>query len=51
MLRLTDAEMTREVIIPGELAEIIGVFKDMIDSPAVEGTQPVFYQTDSVRHD
>ena len=46
MLRITDAERTREVIVPRELAEIIGVFKDMIDSPAVEGTEAVYAKTE-----
>jgi hypothetical protein len=33
----------KEVEIPRELARISGVFMDIIDRPAVPGTEPVYY--------
>src|SRR5271168_3945410 len=43
MLRITDAQRTRVVSVPAELAQHIGVFKDMIDTvPTPEGdSEPV----------
>ena len=42
MLKLTDSQRTKVVHIPIELAQSVGVFKDMIESPAVEGLEPVY---------
>ena len=41
MVKITDAERAREVDIPDELARISGVFKDISDSDAVPGADPV----------
>jgi hypothetical protein len=43
MLKITDAARVKEVEIPRDLARISGVFKDIIDSPAVPGDEPVCY--------
>jgi hypothetical protein len=49
MLKLTDSQQTKVVHIPIELAQSVGVFKDMIESPAVEGLEPV-YQANAIKH-
>ena len=41
MLRITDVERTRVVNVPAQLAEHIGVFKDMIDVVADRDNEPV----------
>jgi hypothetical protein len=41
MWRITDAERTKEVEIPTELARAIGVFKDMLETSAIPGSDPV----------
>ena len=43
MLTITDAERLRTVAIPVELADSVGIFKDMIESVGVGG------QSDPVR--
>jgi len=43
MLRITDAQRTKVVSVPADLAQHIGVFKDMMDTvPSPEGdSEPV----------
>ena len=42
MLRITDAQRTKIVSVPAELAQHIGVFRDMIDTvPTPEGDSGV----------
>jgi hypothetical protein len=41
MLKITDADRTKEVEIPDDLVGTIGVLKDMVDSPAIPGSEPV----------
>ena len=41
MLKITDAERTREVCIPKELAQSVGIFQDMLDVTVDEGSEPV----------
>jgi len=42
MLRITDPEQTKVVNIPFELAQHIGVFKDMLDTVPSDGvSEPV----------
>jgi hypothetical protein len=44
MLKITDAARVKEVEIPrSDLARVSGVFKDIVDSPAVAGDEPVWY--------
>lgn len=41
-MKITDAERTRVVDIPNELARrVVGIFKDMMESGAKEGGDPV----------
>jgi hypothetical protein len=40
-MRITDAEKTNIVDIPNELALAVGIFKDMMESGAKEGPDPV----------
>ena len=42
MLRITDAERTREIQITTELAQSIGIIKEMMESPiSIDGQDPV----------
>lgn len=40
-LKVTDAGHTEEILIPVDLAQSVGVFKDMIGSQAIAGNEPV----------
>jgi hypothetical protein len=41
MMKITDAARTKEVHIPLELAQSVGVFKDMVESITDGGPEPV----------
>lgn len=40
-LRVTDAELKQEFLIPVGLAKTVGVFKDMVESANDRGQEPV----------
>ena len=49
MLRITDAEQTRVVNVPPELAEHIGIFKDMIEVVTNGDNEPVLLFRRAIR--
>jgi hypothetical protein len=45
MLRITDAERTKVVNVPWELAQHIGIFKDMLETVPSDGDSEPVCQT------
>jgi len=41
MLRITDASGTKELVLPEQTARIVGIFKDMLESNAIQGEDAV----------